>query len=605
MADITPVHVTEVIKNIDDDELLLFLPQSIDWNMFNLPTQSFPSWVYKSGSNAMSHFGLMIDLLLRVQLYCSHPELCNITSCTEEEQIISLEALSDGGKHGWKKAIPAIIRATGTDISDDVEAWSLFSKLHRDFMFFFGELSSENQDKVHFGMELVQGYIQGHPDIVWNYGPSESGSSESGGPSENGPSESGSGESDGPSESGGPSYSVVDIKSVMKPSTNCVAHMAQVCSYAALLLSQGKKVDYIGIYYPLQKSPVVLMELDPQWDHKPLLDYLNSKAISMSGLQASGLQVSGLQAFGLQANDLFIAEYMNNLKLCLSGSTALDLNSFTNRAIFNILPPEVGSHIPGCSGLYDSLCQYNRFPVQAFLTGRTGTFPTYDIPKLKAKIAENGQPAFSHLPYYINLCKPQTSKYPDPMESIYHGVIREMKVAADIGMSGCVVHVGKYIKALNFIYDEAFDKAKYYTLWILCNITPSCPLLLETPAGQGTETLTHVDDFIAFYQEVIADYPDYYKQVYKKDPEDECPFALCIDTCHVYSSGQKISEYITRIVDKLGVEVIRLIHYNDSKTPFGSKVDRHERICQGHIPPEELYWVYQFAVKNNIPMVTE
>lgn len=568
MADITPVHVTEIIKSVSDEDLLPLLPQSIDWNMFNLPTQSFPSWVYKSGSNAMSHFGLMVDLLLRVQLYCNDPELCNISGCTEEEQILSLEALSDGDKHGWKKVIPSIIRTTGTDISDDVEAWSLFSKFHRDFVFFFGELSSENQDKVHFGMELVKDYVQGHPDIVWNYG----------------------GES--------ASYSVVDIKTVMKPSTNCVTHMAQVCSYAALLLSQGKTVDYIGIYNPLQKSPVVLMELDPQWDHKPLLNYLNNKAISRSN-------PSDTTTNSDTTTPDIISECVDIISLCLEQPMDPGLVSFINHAMCGILPPEVGSHIPGCSGLYDSLCQYNFFPVQAFLTGRTGAFPTYDIPKLKAKIAENGQPAFSHLPYYINLCKPQTSKYPDPMESIYHGVIREMKVATDIGMSGCVVHVGKNIKALNFSYDEAFDKAKYYTLWILCNITPSCPLLLETPAGQGTETLTHVDDFISFYEEVVADYPDYYKQVYKKDPEEGCPFALCIDTCHVYSTGQKLSEYISRIVEKLGVKVIRLIHYNDSKTPFGSNVDRHARICHGTIPSEELYWVYKFAVNNNIPMVTE
>ena len=33
----------------------------------------------------------------------------------------------------------------------------------------------------------------------------------------------------------------------------------------------------------------------------------------------------------------------------------------------------------------------------------------------------------------------------------------------------------------------------------------------------------------------------------------------------------------------LGMKNVKLIHANDSKTPLGSRVDRHENIGQGHI----------------------
>lgn len=55
--------------------------------------------------------------------------------------------------------------------------------------------------------------------------------------------------------------------------------------------------------------------------------------------------------------------------------------------------------------------------------------------------------------------------------------------------------------------------------------TKECPLLLETPAGQGTETLKAMKDFIEFVAEIA----------------DE-RLRICLDTCHVFACGHKPKE---------------------------------------------------------------
>jgi deoxyribonuclease-4 len=58
----------------------------------------------------------------------------------------------------------------------------------------------------------------------------------------------------------------------------------------------------------------------------------------------------------------------------------------------------------------------------------------------------------------------------------------------------------------------------------------------------------------------------------------------CLDTCHLLAAGYEISAGTVRQADRvLGIENVKLIHANDSKTSRGSCRDRHENIGEGHI----------------------
>jgi deoxyribonuclease IV len=69
----------------------------------------------------------------------------------------------------------------------------------------------------------------------------------------------------------------------------------------------------------------------------------------------------------------------------------------------------------------------------------------------------------------------------------------------------------------------------------------------------------------------------------------ELDIGYCLDTCHLLASGFDIvsasglRETVRQVDATLGLDRVCLFHANDSKTPRGSRVDRHANIGEGHI----------------------
>ncbi len=69
----------------------------------------------------------------------------------------------------------------------------------------------------------------------------------------------------------------------------------------------------------------------------------------------------------------------------------------------------------------------------------------------------------------------------------------------------------------------------------------------------------------------------------------DLPIGFCLDTCHLLASGWDIStaEGLKKTVAEadrlLGLDNVPVMHANDSKSPLGSHIDRHEHIGQGYI----------------------
>ncbi len=95
-------------------------------------------------------------------------------------------------------------------------------------------------------------------------------------------------------------------------------------------------------------------------------------------------------------------------------------------------------------------------------------------------------------------------------------------------------------------------------------------LLLENSAGQGASLGTSVVELAAMRSLV----------------DGKVSFAVkyCMDTCHAFAAGLDFID----ACGQLGFEQVPVIHANDSKTPRGSRVDRHENIGKGHIGEEHF-----------------
>ena len=94
-------------------------------------------------------------------------------------------------------------------------------------------------------------------------------------------------------------------------------------------------------------------------------------------------------------------------------------------------------------------------------------------------------------------------------------------------------------------------------------------VLLETMSGKGSEIGSRFEE--------LRDIIDH---VRLKDK-----IGVCLDTCHVYDAGYDIVNDLEKVLDDfdriIGLDKLKAVHLNDSKNPFASHKDRHEKLGQG------------------------
>ena len=102
-------------------------------------------------------------------------------------------------------------------------------------------------------------------------------------------------------------------------------------------------------------------------------------------------------------------------------------------------------------------------------------------------------------------------------------------------------------------------------------------ILLENTAGQG---------------ECIGHRFEHLRAIMNRCPK--LPLGVCIDTAHSFAAGYDIREEeglaatIENIRRSVGLKNVRAVHFNDSRAPYNSRVDRHWHIGEGHIGREAL-----------------
>lgn len=250
----------------------------------------------------------------------------------------------------------------------------------------------------------------------------------------------------------------------------------------------------------------------------------------------------------------------------------------------------IGHHVPKKPSLratIQGLPSYDR-AYQIFFTAQSTTFKALpeDIKEAFQEVKDLNAQCYVHAPYLLNLClEPGTHDTPN---YVVASLRKHLEVASAAGMKGVIVHVGKYTKQPE---EQALVHMRRNLLDAVDAATPECPLLLETPAGQGTETLTTLHDFLTFAIDAA------------EHAKPQC-FGVCVDTCHVFATGVLPSAYIKTLHDR-DENLLRLIHFNDSKTPLGARVDRHEALGMGYIGTQELTRCAKLAKKYNIPALLE
>ncbi len=171
----------------------------------------------------------------------------------------------------------------------------------------------------------------------------------------------------------------------------------------------------------------------------------------------------------------------------------------------------------------------------------------------------------SHDSYLINLASPDALLRARSVDSF----AAELARCEALGIHFLVSHPGNYIDD----HDEGIVRNAEGIAEALDRVPGTTVLCLETTAGSGTALGRTFEELAA----IIARLP----------AAQQSRVGVCVDTCHVYSAGYDLAtDYdgvMTRLGDTLGFDRVRVMHLNDSKTPFASRKDRHELIAEGSL----------------------
>lgn len=118
-------------------------------------------------------------------------------------------------------------------------------------------------------------------------------------------------------------------------------------------------------------------------------------------------------------------------------------------------------------------------------------------------------------------------------------------------------------------------------------------VLLETMSGKGSEVGRSFEEIRAIIDKV----------------ELNEKLGVCLDTCHIYDGGYDIVNNLDGVLkefdDIIGLERLKAIHLNDSKNPFSSHKDRHEKIGDGSLGIEAIERIINHPLLREIPFFLE
>ena len=227
-----------------------------------------------------------------------------------------------------------------------------------------------------------------------------------------------------------------------------------------------------------------------------------------------------------------------------------------------------------------------------------------EIEEVRKYLKDNKIILVIHTVYLLNFCNhpPSSSQIKYALDNL----IFDIELTARLGGIGCVLHLG-YRKELDetIAYKNMVNNVKYaIDETNKKKINRNVKIILETPAGKGSQIGTTLEEFARLWNMFPKSYID--KRL-----------GICVDTAHIFSSGRDISnvagvkEYFRDFERLIGKKHLTLFHINDSKATCNSRKDLHEGIGDGYIFGKgngsllALKEIWKYAHKNRIPMVLE
>lgn len=212
-----------------------------------------------------------------------------------------------------------------------------------------------------------------------------------------------------------------------------------------------------------------------------------------------------------------------------------------------------------------------------------------EVETFRSSIQSSGLfPIFLHMPYLPNIASQSSKFYNQSIDSIAIDLLR----AEQLGAGYLIIHIGHRMESSE---DQAIEAVSQGINQAFNRVKNSIILTLENTAGQGTE--------IGYTFEQI-------KKIIEK-VEEQDRIGVCLDTAHSFEAGYDLSkkdgiEWVLESFDKtISLKRLHLLHLNDSKTPLGSRKDRHWHIGEGYIGLEGFRYLINHPLLRHLPGIME
>ena len=221
---------------------------------------------------------------------------------------------------------------------------------------------------------------------------------------------------------------------------------------------------------------------------------------------------------------------------------------------------------------------------------KTLDLPPEDCERFHEAVARYGlSPVVVHDNYLINLAAEDLAIRKKSRAAFRREIVRAVALGADY----LVTHPGSAkatttSKALATCVDSLRKAARGLAL-------NGLTILIENTAGQGMalgRTFKEVAEIIS-------------------GAAKDLPVGACIDTAHCFAASypihtpQGLAETLKQLDSTVGLENVRVIHANDSKTAFASRADRHQHIGKGWIGVEAFARIVRHPKLRRIPFICE
>lgn len=257
----------------------------------------------------------------------------------------------------------------------------------------------------------------------------------------------------------------------------------------------------------------------------------------------------------------------------------------------------VGSHIPtvggvskaidrgvgiGCTAMQVFVKNNMQWFAKPFSEESVSAFTDHPLrSKLKMIIAHAG--------YLINLATEHSENHEKSLRSLSEELIRcdQLEIPYLVLHPGS--HLGAGVKQGIRCVVRSLDQIHTEHPKLKVRIT------LETTAGQGS-------CLGAFFEELAE---------ILNCVESPERLRICLDTAHVFAAGYDLSakngaqKVFKTFDDIIGFEQLSALHINESKTPLGSRVDRHEKLGQGKIGLDAFRWIVRSEELQTLPKILE